>query len=157
MTESFPGRIFTVEEANCLVGEMEAVIAEIEHLRSQLEQHSRGLGILDVLWGPKVLETENPDHSEFEKHRAAVDRIIVRIEGLVRNDILARGIRFPTGGIEHGLLDFPTTLDDRVVYLCWKRGESQVSHWHEINGGFAGRQPLTREHAVRMGGELAVG
>ena len=104
-----------------------------------------------MLWGPKVLETENPDHSEFEKHRAAVDRIIARIEGLVRNDILALGIRFPTGGIEHGLLDFPTTLDDRVVYLCWKRGESQVSHWHEINGGFAGRQPLTREHAVRMG------
>ena len=151
MTESFPGRIFTVGEANCLVGEMEAVIAEIEHLRSQLEQHSRGLGILDVLWGPKVLETENPDHSEFEKHRAAVGRIIARIEGLVRNDILALGIRFPTGGIEHGLLDFPTTLDDRVVYLCWKRGESQVSHWHEINGGFAGRQPLTREDAVRMG------
>ena len=151
MTESFPGRIFTVGEANRLVGEMEAVIAEIERLRSQLEQHSRELGILDALWGLKVLETENPDHGEFERHRAAIDRIVARIEGLVRNDILARGIRFPTGGIEHGLLDFPTTLDDRVVYLCWKRGESQVSHWHEINGGFAGRQPLTREHAVRMG------
>ena len=151
MTESFPGRIFTVGEANRLVGEMEAVIAEIERLRSQLEQHSQELGILDALWGLKVLETENPDHGEFERHRAAIDRIVARIEGLVRNDILARGIRFPTGGIEHGLLDFPTTFDGRVVYLCWKRGESQVSHWHEINGGFAGRQPLTTEHAVRMG------
>ena len=80
-----------------------------------------------------------------------LDRIVARIEGLVRDEILARGIRFPTGGIEHGLLDFSTTFDGRVVYLCWKRGESQVSHWHEINGGFAGRQPLTTEHAVRMG------
>ena len=151
MTESSPGRIFTVGEANRLVGEMEAVIAEIERLRSQLEQHSRELGILDVLWGPKVLETENPDHGEFERHRAAIDRIVARIEGLVRDEILARGIRFPTGGIEHGLLDFPTTFDGRMVYLCWKRGESQVSHWHEINGGFAGRQFLTTEHAVRMG------
>ena len=37
MIVSFPGRIFTVEEANCLIGELEAVIAEIERLRSQLE------------------------------------------------------------------------------------------------------------------------
>ena len=49
MTESFSVRIFTVEEANRLVGEMETVIAEIERLRSQLEQHSRELGILDAL------------------------------------------------------------------------------------------------------------
>ena len=151
MTESFPGRIFTVEEANGLVGEMETVIAEIERLRGQLERHSRELQILDGLWGPKVLETENPDHSEFGRHRTAVDGTVEQIQGLVRDEILARGVRFPTGGLEYGLLDFPTTLDGRVVYLCWKRGESQVSHWHEINGGFAGRQPLTTEHATRMG------
>ena len=70
---------------------------------------------------------------------------------LVRDEILARGVRFPTGGLEYGLLDFPTTLDGRVVYLCWKQGEPKVSHWHEINGGFAGRQPITTEHATRMG------
>ena len=34
-----------------------------------------------TLWGPKVLETENPDHGEFERHRAAIDRIVARIEG----------------------------------------------------------------------------
>ena len=151
MRESFPVRIFTVEEANRLVGEMEVVMAEIQRLRSQLEQHSRELAILDALWGSKVLKTDNPDHGEFERHRAAIDRIASRIERLTRDEILTRGIRFPTGGLEHGLLDFPTTLDGRVVYLCWRRGEPQVDHWHEINGGFAGRQPITTEHAVRMG------
>ena len=151
MSESFPVRIFTVEEANRIVGEMEVVMAEIQRLRSQLEQHSRELAILDALWGSRVLKTDNPDHGEFERHRAAIDRIASRIEGLTRDEILTRGIRFPTGGLEHGLLDFPTTLDGRVVYLCWRRGETQVDHWHEINGGFAGRQPITTEHAVRMG------
>ena len=62
-------------------------------------------------------------------------------------------VRFPTGGLEYGLLDFPTTLDGRVVYLCWKRGEPKVIHWHEVNGGFAARQPVTTEHAARMGTE----
>lgn len=151
MAESFPSRIFTVEEANRLVSEMEALMAKIQRLRNQLESHRRELGILDALWGSKVLDAENPDHREFDRHRTAVDGTVERIEGLVRDQILARGIRFPAGGIEYGLLDFPTTLDGRVVYLCWKRGESQVRHWHEIHGGFAGRQPLTTEHAARMG------
>ena len=151
MTESVPDRIFTVEEANRLIGAMEAVITEIDRLRGRLERHDQELQILDALWGPKVLETENPDHGDFEKHRTGVDGTVERIERLVRDEILARGVRFPTGGLEYGLLDFPTTLDGRVVYLCWRRGEPRVSHWHEINGGFAGRQPVTTEHATRMG------
>ena len=151
MTESAPDRIFTVAEANRLIGAMEAVIAEIERLRGQLERHDRELQILDVLWGARVLDAENPDHGEFEKQRTGADETVGLIERLVRDEILARGVRFPTGGLEFGLLDFPTTLDGRVVYLCWKRGEPKVSHWHEISGGFAGRQPLTPEHATRMG------
>jgi len=151
MTELFPNKIFTVEEANGLVGEMESMISEIERLRGQLDQHRRELQILDALWGPKLLETENPDHGEFEKCRTEVDSTVARIEELIRDEILARGIRFPTGGLEYGLLDFPTTLDGRVVFLCWKRGEPQVGYWHEIDGGFAGRQTLTAEQATRMG------
>jgi hypothetical protein len=48
-------------------------------------------------------------------------------------------------------LDFPTTLDGRWVHLCWMRGEPTVEHWHEIIGGFAGRQPVTDEDSRRMG------
>ncbi len=153
MPESAPDRIFSVEEANRLIDVMEAVMAEIERLRGQLERHDRELQILDALWGPRVRETENPDHGEFEKHRTGVDETVEEIEGLVRDEILARGVRFPTGGLEYGLLDFPTTLDGRVVYLCWKRGEPKISHWHEIDGGFAGRQPVTTDHAARMGSD----
>ena len=43
---------------------------------------------------------------------------------------------------ETGLLDFPGEMDGRPVYFCWMRGESSVAHWHEIDAGFAGRQPL---------------
>ena len=41
-----------------------------------------------------------------------------------------------------GLLDFRAVRDDRVVYLCWRQGESEIAYWHELEGGFAGRQPL---------------
>ena len=48
----------------------------------------------------------------------------------------------PKSGPE-GLVDFPAVLDGRIVYLCWKLGEPEVLHWHELDAGFAGRQSLT--------------
>ncbi len=44
--------------------------------------------------------------------------------------------------LEDGLIDFPTIWEGREVYLCWKLGESEVNFWHEVDSGFAGRQPL---------------
>lgn len=43
---------------------------------------------------------------------------------------------------ELGLCDFPFYLDGQLVYLCWKLGEERIQWWHEIDAGFAGRQPL---------------
>ncbi|MCH7579474.1 MAG: DUF2203 family protein, partial [Chloroflexi bacterium] len=28
------------------------------------------------------------------------------------------------------------------VYLCWKLGEDTIAYWHELDTGFASRQPL---------------
>jgi hypothetical protein len=44
-----------------------------------------------------------------------------------------------------GLVDFPYDRDGRIVYLCWKPDEDEIGWWHEVDAGFAGRQPLTDE------------
>jgi hypothetical protein len=42
-----------------------------------------------------------------------------------------------------GLIDFPSMRDGRVVLLCWKADEGdQLEWWHDVEAGFAGRQPL---------------
>ena len=48
----------------------------------------------------------------------------------------------PKGAAE-GLVDFPMMMDGRLVYLCWRVGEPEILYWHELEAGFAGRQPLT--------------
>lgn len=42
-----------------------------------------------------------------------------------------------------GLVDFRAQLGGRTVYLCWRFGEPSISHWHELDAGFAGRQPIS--------------
>ena len=39
-----------------------------------------------------------------------------------------------------GLVDFPGWMNGHEVYLCWRLGEPEVAHWHELDAGFAGRQ-----------------
>ncbi|MDQ3800201.1 MAG: DUF2203 domain-containing protein, partial [Acidobacteriota bacterium] len=42
-----------------------------------------------------------------------------------------------------GLIDFPSWRESRVVLLCWQLGEGdEIEWWHEVEAGFAGRQPL---------------
>lgn len=44
--------------------------------------------------------------------------------------------------LESGLVDFPSWLGDKEVYLCWKLGEPRIGYYHGIDEGFAGRKPL---------------
>jgi len=40
------------------------------------------------------------------------------------------------------LLDFPAIHQGREISLCWMSGEATITHWHEVDGGFAGRRPV---------------
>ena len=39
-------------------------------------------------------------------------------------------------------VDFPSQRNGEMVYLCWQLGEDEISHWHDMEAGFAGRQQL---------------
>ena len=63
------------------------------------------------------------------------EQIDERLYAVTERGILVRSV-------DHGLVDFPSVRDGRVVFLCWLAGESDITQWHETNTGFAGRQPL---------------
>jgi hypothetical protein len=42
-------------------------------------------------------------------------------------------------------VDFYGLQEGRLVFLCWRLGEDRVTHWHELDAGFAGRQEITPE------------
>lgn len=44
--------------------------------------------------------------------------------------------------INTGLLDFSALKEGREVYLCWQYGEEDIAFWHEVEAGYAGRQPI---------------
>jgi hypothetical protein len=58
------------------------------------------------------------------------------------------GIEFKAFDI--GLVDFPGEREGRPIYLCWRLGEPEVEYWHELDAGFAGRQPLNTAEGPRQ-------
>jgi hypothetical protein len=144
-------KAYTVVEANAMIARLEHVVVELRTLASGVEAIHEKLQVLELLWDDRVRDSLNPDHTEYEEHQNAIGTAAHAIEMLVEREIIARGIRLPAGGLEQGLLDFPTTWQGRWVYLCWRTGERRITAWHEVNGGFAGRKPLTADQARRMG------
>jgi hypothetical protein len=44
--------------------------------------------------------------------------------------------------LDRGLVDFPAIIGDREVFLCWEKGEPDIEFWHDLDTGYAGREPI---------------
>ena len=134
-----------------MLPEVRAALNELQSLRNVAGSKMEQLAVLDALWGDLVSRSANPDHEEYVQHRHSLSECRRAIEELIQQRLVDRDIRFPVGGLEHGLVDFPTTLDGRWVYLCWQSDEPNVAYWHEVSGGYAGRRRITAAQMERLG------
>jgi hypothetical protein len=44
--------------------------------------------------------------------------------------------------MERGLIEFPALIGGREVFLCWEKDDEDIEFWHDIDSGYAGREPL---------------
>ncbi len=44
--------------------------------------------------------------------------------------------------VKIGLVDFYYKHEGKDVLLCWKYGEKQISHWHEVETGYDARKSI---------------
>lgn len=146
-------KAFRVDEANAMIPALNDVFQEVRAHRHSIREATKRIDVLDLLWGAALRDVNNPDHGEYLKLQDDVDRALRGLERAIEEGVIARGLRFPAGGIENGLVDFPTTYRGRWVYLCWHVGERELRYWHETDAGFPGRRELTDEDRVRMGAD----
>jgi hypothetical protein len=139
-------KTFTLEEAQSLLPVLESLLqraidgkrvaAEAESDLSRLAQRihlSGGMRVDSTLVAKQRAEME--DHiKRVQESIAEIDSIGVQVKDL-----------------EAGLLDFPCRVDDEVVLLCWRMGEPSIEHWHSLESGFKGRQPVDERFRRRAG------
>ncbi len=129
-------RLFTLDEARALLDEVRPIVEEIVAARDQLGRAEQDL--LALVWKSRSngRVTGQGSFSAGSENRS---ELLERLRGhLARLQELGAELKDPS----IGLLDFRSLRDGRVVYLCWKLGEQTITHWHDLDTGFAGRQPL---------------
>jgi hypothetical protein len=134
---------YTVAEANAALPLMRSILRDITQLAVEVRdryEHLARIRPSDEKAQPSAHEEEL--HGMQTELTRARDRMQEYMDELKS---LSVELKDPYVG----LIDFPCWLDDREVYLCWKLGEPEVAHWHELDSGFAGRQPIQASLAQR--------
>jgi hypothetical protein len=127
MTHQFK-KHYTREEARALLPKLRTWLAELEELRDKLEKNDQKLSAM--------MAGGNDVGGELVNQKV---KLLGRMKGVLQ-EFEMREIMIKD--LERGLLDFPAIVGDREVFLCWEKDEDDVEYWHDIDSGFAGREPL---------------
>jgi hypothetical protein len=122
-------RTFTLDEANRLIPTLRTILKDAGSEWSRI----KGLN-------PEVQKAR--DKAQYDgftpygaEYVAAVSQLLSLLRQVKEMGVLLKDI-------DQGLCDFPYMRQGRIVYLCWRLDESVIAYWHDIEAGFAGREPL---------------
>lgn len=127
-----PKKYFTVESAQKQMPKIKKSLSKLQNLKKAID------AITSVRIDPKeieyeeFIETSTKLSKEFHKLSYEFYKELEQLEktGCVLKDL------------EQGLIDFYCRFEGRDIFLCWRLGEGRIKAWHEIEEGFAGRQPI---------------
>jgi hypothetical protein len=128
--------VHTLASANALIP---SVIPKLERLRTDFRELQRMNALLH-----RQAEWMRPRGFGLTAHRLEpqIRTATGRMKSLL-GELTADGVEVKD--FETGLIDFLAEHDGRLVYLCWRLGESTIAFWHDLDAGFAGRQMIDRD------------
>jgi len=132
--------LFSLEEANELIPKLELIMGRMQRRGLELR------AAIEAMAHEGQTPMLNIEVSDLLERRPELRGLVEELEELI-HEIEACGGQFK--GLELGLVDFPSEVDGQIGLLCWQYGEKEITHWHPLETGFDGRQPLPK--TVRRG------
>ena len=121
-------RHYTLEEANAALGWVQDTLTSLRSAREGLSDEE----------AREALAEAGPQNGGGDAGRVVSEAFLQLRDALARLQEAEVVLR----DLDRGLVDFPAIRDDREVYLCWLEGEDEIAYWHDLEAGFAGREPL---------------
>jgi hypothetical protein len=130
-------KTFTLDEAQSMLPVVESLLkraAESKQAAEEIDEELSALSRRIFLSGGMSI-----DIVKVAARRSEIERLIQRArESVAEIDEIGVHVK----DLETGLLDFPCIVEGETVLLCWKKGEPAIEHWHTMESGFEGRQPI---------------
>lgn len=137
MPDEGESKLFSITEAERLRVQLEPVLIEaMEARRKMVEPEKKLSGLAEKIQMSGGMQVPYEKAAKWRairnKFESSVRDALERIQstGCIVKDL------------DIGLLDFPSRIDNKDVYLCWKLGEDRIRFYHAQDEGFAGRKPI---------------
>ncbi len=131
------GKIFTTDEANRMLPLVSRIADDIVATYANVN-----LALQAFEAEKAVADHDESRLPQLRRCDEEVANVLDRFQGLIE-EIEALG--GTVKDYERGMIDFYGEVDGEIVYLCWQRGEEQITHWHRLDEGFGKRRPLPVE------------
>src|SRR6202165_2940048 len=135
---AFPTRLFSLRDANALVGTLQAHFEHARELRDKLAAVQADLAKAGHPMDRPEVQVDQAAPPGVNRLQRSALAILDDLRSILR-EVSELGVEVKAAD---GLVDFRSKLRGRTVYLCWKYGEERVGYFHEMDTGFAGRRPL---------------
>jgi len=127
-------KLFTVEDASELLPELSVMIDEFRDRKNNFLMLND-----EVIELRKIVEVEEYRKEELNKKERVLKATAAELENLILQiNNLGCHLKDP----ETGLVDFISLYKGKKVFLCWRQGEEEITWYHDINSGFAGRKMI---------------
>lgn len=126
---------FTHEEAEALLPAITLILHKIQEEREKMHILEQELEVLQV----QSMGNGHHLHGRIQHLHHDILEAVQALRNAVE-ELQEAGCELKNP--DTGLIDFLSLRDDREVYLCWRLGEDRIRFWHDLDTGFAGRQPL---------------
>ena len=133
-----PAQVFTVEAVNALVPRLHEMVGRQLDRRSVIESKLRELASLTGEVPEAIVLKPDEPLPIADVKRELMQRIDEYQNGWRDLEELGAVLK----DARTGLLDFYGNVEGKLVWLCWKYGEKEVSHYHALDEGYSGRKEL---------------
>lgn len=119
---------YTLAEARELLPRLRVWLPQLQRLR-------RDLASYDQSTEPRLTDGDDFGGGKVNQWVRNLSAFKELLEEFNRREIQVKDL-------ERGLVDFPAIQAGREVFLCWELEEDDITHWHDLDSGFAGREKL---------------
>ncbi len=130
-------QVFSLEAVNSLVPELTRIVRQQLDLRARIETMLDALA--EVTGERGEVAPRASDTPDVRKQKRDVARAVDTYQrGWSEVEGLGGVLKDP----REGLVDFYGKVGERLVWLCWKFGETRIDHYHQLDEGFSGRRRI---------------
>jgi hypothetical protein len=122
-------KFFTLHEANEMLILIRPLMDEVQAIRQKI------MSTQPEAWGAIEKSVGNGGSRALSEIVLEFERLDALVHQILDTGVIIKDVNI-------GLLDFSALKDGREVYLCWQYGEDDIAFWHEVEAGYAGRQPI---------------